>query len=65
MPRKVGIDLGTPSEPTITTVNTTVTGIQTDLSNATDGLGALKALVDDLDADLVDHETAQATHRAA
>jgi len=30
----------------LTTVDTVVDGIQTDLSNATDGLGALKALID-------------------
>lgn len=31
------------------TIDTVVDGIQTDLSNATDGLGALKALIDTLD----------------
>jgi len=30
----------------ITTVDTVVDGIQTDLSNGTDGLGALKAAID-------------------
>ena len=33
----------------LTTVDTVVDGIQTDLSNATDGLGALKALIDTAD----------------
>ena len=33
----------------ITTVDTVVDGIQTDLDNATDGLGALKALIDTVD----------------
>lgn len=34
----------------LATVDTVVDGIQTDLSNGTDGLGALKALIDTLDA---------------
>jgi len=33
----------------LTTVDTVVDGIQTDLSNGTDGLGALKALIDTVD----------------
>jgi hypothetical protein len=33
----------------LATVDTVVDGIQTDLSNATDGLGALKALIDTID----------------
>ncbi len=45
-------------------IDTEVAGIQTDLDNATDGLGALKALIDNLDADLVAHEASQVTHRA-
>ena len=43
---------GTDSAATATnlaTVDTVVDGIQTDLSNATDGLGALKALIDTVD----------------
>jgi hypothetical protein len=36
------------NETKIDTVDTVVDGIQTDLSNATDGLGALKALIDAL-----------------
>lgn len=34
----------------VTTVDTVVDGIQTDLSNGTDGLGALKALIDTIDS---------------
>jgi len=40
------VDTGTTIPGTITTVDTVVDGIQTDLSNATDGLGALKTLID-------------------
>ena len=36
----------------VSTVDTVVDGIQTDLSNATDGLGALKTLIDTAQADL-------------
>lgn len=57
-------DTGTTIPGTITTLQTAVTNIQNDLDNATDGLGALKALIDNLDADLVAHEASQATHRA-
>lgn len=43
----------------VTTVDTVVDGIQTDLSNATDGLGALKALIDAVTVyvDLIDDAT--------
>jgi len=41
----------------VTTVDTVVDGIQTDLDNATDGLGALKALIDAVD-DFIDTEVA-------
>jgi len=49
------------------TVDTVVDGIQTDLSNATDGLGALKALIDTLDtvADAVKVKTDQLTFTKA
>lgn len=43
------VDTGTTLDGKITTVDTVVDGIQTDLSNGTDGLGALKALIDTLD----------------
>jgi len=36
----------------ITTVDTVVDGIQTDLSNGTDGLGALKSLIDTVDSEV-------------
>ena len=36
-------------ESKVDTVDTTVDGIQTDLSNSTDGLGAIKTAIDDLD----------------
>jgi hypothetical protein len=39
----------TTTDALITTVDTVADGIQTDLSNATDGLGALKALIDTVD----------------
>ena len=39
-------------EGKVDTVDTVVDGIQTDLSNATDGLGALKALIDAAQADI-------------
>jgi len=47
----------------IVTVDTVVDGIQTDLSNTTDGLGALKALIDILDtaADAIKVKTDQLT----
>ena len=41
----------------ITTVDTVVDGIQTDLSNATDGLGALKALIDANQTDITTVDT--------
>jgi len=45
----------------VTTVDTVVNGIQTDLSNVTDGLGALKALLDTIttvvDANQIDANT--------
>ena len=46
--------LGTPSvdiAADIAVINTAVDGIQTDLSNGTDGLGALKVLIDDVKVD--------------
>ena len=42
------VDTATTLNGLITTVDTVVDGIQTDLSNATDGLGALKTLIDAL-----------------
>lgn len=48
----------------ITTADTVVDGIQTDLSNATDGLGALKALIDTVDS-VVDAITAKLPVRVA
>ena len=39
----------TPWDDTLTTIDTVVDGIQTDLSNGTDGLGALKTLIDTVD----------------
>lgn len=52
-------DLATASA--LATVDTVVDGIQTDLSNGTDGLGALKALIDTVDtvADAVKAKTDQ------
>jgi len=49
-PRVVAIevDTGTTLDGKIDTIDTVVDGIQTDLSNATDGLGALKTLIDAL-----------------
>lgn len=51
----------------LATVDTVVDGIQTDLSNSTDGLGALKALIDTLDtiADAVKVKTDQLTFTKA
>lgn len=51
----------------LATVDTVVDGIQTDLSNGTDGLGALKALLDILDtvADSVKAKTDQLTFTKA
>lgn len=42
------VDTGTTIPGTLTTIDTVVDGIQTDLDNGTDGLGALKALIDAL-----------------
>lgn len=39
-------DTGTTLPTTLSTIDTVVDGIQTDLSNTTDGLGALKTLID-------------------
>lgn len=43
-------DTGTTLPATLSTIDTVVDGIQTDLSNGTDGLGALKTLIDAVDA---------------
>lgn len=51
----------------LATVDTVVDGIQTDLSNGTDGLGALKALIDTLDtvADAIKAKTDSLTFTVA
>ena len=43
------VDTGTTLPATLATIDTVADGIQTDLSNGTDGLGALKALIDTVD----------------
>ena len=53
----IGNPAGVSLADDIATVDTVVDGIQTDLSNGTDGLGALKALIDTVD-DLLDTEVA-------
>lgn len=46
---KIGTPAGVSIAADIATVDTVADGIQTDLSNATDGLGALKTLIDTVD----------------
>ena len=49
-----GYIIGNNIDAPISTVDTVVDGIQTDLSNATDGLGALKTLIDTMQGNVTD-----------